>query len=59
MSRIPAFDVTPHEYVTAIITERGIARSPYHEIRSVEMCVVACMNEKQGNDYVGKGHTGK
>jgi methylthioribose-1-phosphate isomerase len=27
----PAFDVTPHKYVTAIITERGIARSPYDE----------------------------
>jgi methylthioribose-1-phosphate isomerase len=27
----PAFDVTPHEYVTAIITERGIARAPYDE----------------------------
>jgi len=25
----PAFDVTPHRYVTAIITERGIARKPY------------------------------
>jgi methylthioribose-1-phosphate isomerase len=27
----PAFDVTPHRYVTAIITERGIARAPYGE----------------------------
>ena len=27
----PAFDVTPQEYVTAIITERGIARAPYPE----------------------------
>ena len=26
----PAFDVTPHDLVTAIITERGIARPPYH-----------------------------
>jgi methylthioribose-1-phosphate isomerase len=25
----PAFDVTPHEYVTAIITERGIAEQPF------------------------------
>jgi methylthioribose-1-phosphate isomerase len=25
----PAFDVTPNEYVTAIITERGVAREPY------------------------------
>jgi len=27
----PAFDVTPHKYVAAIITERGVARSPYSE----------------------------
>jgi methylthioribose-1-phosphate isomerase len=27
----PAFDVTPSKYVTAIITERGIARAPYGE----------------------------
>ena len=30
-ARHPAFDVTPHEYVSAIITERGIAREPYKE----------------------------
>lgn len=30
-ARHPAFDVTPHPYVTAIITERGIAREPYTE----------------------------
>ena len=29
--RNPAFDVTPARYVTAIITERGIARPPYDE----------------------------
>ena len=29
--RNPAFDVTPNKYVTAIITERGIARAPYTE----------------------------
>jgi methylthioribose-1-phosphate isomerase len=27
----PAFDVTPHHLVAGIITERGIARPPYHE----------------------------
>jgi methylthioribose-1-phosphate isomerase len=27
----PAFDVTPAEYVTAIVTERGILRPPYAE----------------------------
>ena len=25
----PAFDVTPHDLVTAIITERGVAYPPY------------------------------
>src|SRR5688572_26846789 len=29
--RNPAFDVTPAKYVTAIITERGVARAPYDE----------------------------
>jgi methylthioribose-1-phosphate isomerase len=29
--RNPAFDVTPAKYVTAIITERGIARAPYEQ----------------------------
>jgi methylthioribose-1-phosphate isomerase len=27
----PAFDVTPNKYVTAIVTERGVARPPYAE----------------------------
>jgi methylthioribose-1-phosphate isomerase len=27
----PAFDVTPHSYITAIITEKGIIRAPYTE----------------------------
>ena len=27
----PAFDVTPNRYVTAIITERGVARAPFEE----------------------------
>ena len=26
----PAFDVTPHRYITAIVTDRGILRLPYH-----------------------------
>ncbi|HYO83406.1 MAG TPA: S-methyl-5-thioribose-1-phosphate isomerase [Bryobacteraceae bacterium] len=29
--RNPAFDVTPARYVTAIITERGVARAPFNE----------------------------
>jgi methylthioribose-1-phosphate isomerase len=27
----PAFDVTPNKYVTAIITEKGVARAPFTE----------------------------
>ena len=27
----PAFDVTPNRYVSAVITERGVARAPYEE----------------------------
>ena len=27
----PAFDVTPAQYVTAIITESGVARPPYEQ----------------------------
>ena len=27
----PAFDVTPAELITAIITERGVLRPPYRE----------------------------
>jgi methylthioribose-1-phosphate isomerase len=29
--RNPAFDVTPNRYVTAIITEKGVARAPYNK----------------------------
>jgi methylthioribose-1-phosphate isomerase len=27
----PAFDVTPHGYISAIVTERGIVRAPYRQ----------------------------
>src|SRR6201996_9068215 len=27
----PAFDVTPAKYITAIITERGVLRAPFHD----------------------------
>ena len=37
----PAFDVTPHRYVTAIITERGVARAPYEESLA-RLARVAC-----------------
>jgi len=31
MAANPAFDVTPHRYITAIITEKGIIRESYTE----------------------------
>jgi len=27
----PAFDVTPYRYVSAIISEKGVAMAPYHD----------------------------
>lgn len=27
----PAFDVTPHEYITGIITEKGVLKAPYNQ----------------------------
>ena len=38
----PAFDVTPNKYVTAIITERGVAKAPYTEsLKELATAVVA------------------
>ena len=34
----PAFDVTPHHYITAIVTEAGLARPPYLESLKLAMC---------------------
>jgi methylthioribose-1-phosphate isomerase len=34
----PAFDVTPHHYITAIITEKGVIRKPY--LRSLKKLLV-------------------
>jgi len=39
--RNPAFDVTPSRYVTAIVTEHGIARAPYEES-------LAALKQKEG-----------
>ena len=41
--RNPAFDVTPNRYVTAIITDRGVARPPYTE--SLKKLVTASSHE--------------
>ena len=37
----PAFDVTPARYITAIITEAGIARPPYKESLAAQISVVS------------------
>ena len=37
--RNPAFDVTPHRYITGIITERGIFEPPYSEIAEAALRV--------------------
>lgn len=39
----PAFDVTPHSLVTAIITEQGVARPPYTESLAAQ-CAAAADN---------------
>ncbi len=38
----PAFDVTPHRYVTALVTERGIVRPPFKEnlLRMMDLAVL-------------------
>lgn len=41
----PAFDVTPAEYVTAIITERGVARAPYAESLAGACCGSGAIHE--------------
>jgi methylthioribose-1-phosphate isomerase len=46
----PAFDVTPHKYVTAIITERGVAWPRYSETLST-----ICTASETLSDVVEKG----
>ncbi|MBN2841316.1 MAG: S-methyl-5-thioribose-1-phosphate isomerase [Coriobacteriia bacterium] len=41
----PAFDVTPAAYVTAIITERGVARAPYGESLAEACCGTGALHE--------------
>jgi len=38
----PAFDVTPNRYVTAIITERGVARAPFEESLRTLAAAASC-----------------
>jgi len=33
----PAFDITPHRYISAIITQKGVIREPYEmKLRKVK-----------------------
>ncbi len=41
----PAFDVTPAEYVTAIITEQGVARAPYASSLAEACCGTGAIHE--------------
>ncbi len=41
----PAFDVTPAEYITAIVTERGVARAPYGESLAEACCGTGALHE--------------
>ena len=45
----PAFDITPHSYVTAIITEAGIVRPPYTNSLH-ELCLGYHDNERQASN---------
>jgi len=46
--RNPAFDVTPHEYVTGIVTELGVLRPPYVE-------TLAALGKRGGAGEDGQG----
>ncbi len=45
----PAFDVTPHTYVTAIVTENGVARPPY-DVALRQLCMMG------KNETIGKAN---
>ena len=46
----PAFDVTPNGYVTAIITERGVARAPYRRSLADMMTAAATGANAEDDD---------
>jgi len=51
----PAFDVTPHRYVSAIITERGVARPPYAE--SLRRLAGKCGGSSQHDNRASRQQT--
>lgn len=47
----PAFDITPHELITAIITERGITHAPYRQtLAGLAACGCSGSETKEGED---------
>jgi len=53
----PAFDVTPHELITAIVTEKGIARDPFEQ--TLAQLVRKEKKEKRGQGEKRKEEKGK
>lgn len=48
----PAFDVTPHRYIAAIITERGIAKAPFSEtLQNLNILTGELSTAKPNTDY--------
>jgi methylthioribose-1-phosphate isomerase len=48
----PAFDITPNNFITAIITERGVAKSPYVEsLKKLLEEGVKHLNSGQASDW--------
>ncbi len=54
----PAFDVTPAKYVTAIITERGVLRSPYPQAIARMAAKETSAEEIATGEPVAAGHVG-
>ena len=50
----PAFDITPHRYITGIVTEKGIVREPYEEgFRAITMQDTGCrIAEVEANEQI-------
>jgi methylthioribose-1-phosphate isomerase len=54
-ARNPAFDVTPAELISAIVTEQGVHRPPYEESLRLAVAQAASGSPSSGGD-VGGGH---
>ena len=56
-ARHPAFDITPAELVTAIVTEKGVARAPYPIALRAMLGLSTETDEASEDDEVGNGIT--